>query len=226
MARKSKKRPSAKHSASDPNGSNHQPKTRKLRILTSAASFDRHLQRVTEMSDHISEKYALTPEERELAFMAALALPQNSIIVELGVGFGKTAAHLIYASKVTHSTYHGIDHFGMDGMSLESVKRDLDQLGVDNYKLYPQYTSDVHWPLHNIDYLLFDAGHDELNMRTDTAKWIPLVKPGGLVLFHAYNPDSDIFDAHFPVKRYADEYTKDWPQIEYIPSLLIRQKPF
>ncbi|OGV96947.1 hypothetical protein A2W24_02365 [Microgenomates group bacterium RBG_16_45_19] len=174
------------------------------------------------LAQTVSDQYALTEAEQSLAFKTALVLRRGAIIVELGVMYGRTAIILASAAKLTGAHYHGIDNFKM-GSSLAEVEANLTKLDLQG-QIHRGDTYTIRWSK-PIDYLLIDAGHDEMNMRQDTARWLPLINPGGLVLFHAYNPDIDFTDPHFPVKRYADERTLGWTQIAYIPNLLIKQKP-
>jgi predicted O-methyltransferase YrrM len=174
------------------------------------------------LTDSISPHYAMEEPERELAFKAALALQKGACIVELGVTHGKTAALLCYSAKLTGSKYYGIDNFKTEG-SKQLVESTLAKLELKGTILTGD-TNSVSWN-QKIDYLLIDAGHDESNMRQDAIRWLPLVNPGGLVLFHAYNPQVEYGDPHYPVKRYADYYTERWDTVAYIPYLLIKQKP-
>lgn len=174
------------------------------------------------LSRSVSRDYAMTEAEQELAFNCALALRRGAIMVELGVMYGSTAIILASAAQLTHAHYYGIDNFRM-GSSPEEVNASLAKANLTGTILRGD-TNQVKWTK-PIDLLLFDAGHDDLNMRQDTARWLPRVSPGGLVLFHAYNPDIDYSDPHFPVKRYCDERTEGWDQIAYIPYLLVKQKP-
>ena len=174
------------------------------------------------LSQAVPSDYALTPAEQELAFNTALVLKKNAAMVELGVTYGRTAIILASAAKITEAKYFGIDNFKM-GSSAEEVQAILSQLDLPG-KIIKGDTYTVKWD-RKLDYLLIDAGHDDLNMRQDVIRWLPFLNPGGLALFHAYNPNIDYTDPHFPVKRYADEWTQDWEEIIYIPNLLVKQKP-
>lgn len=174
------------------------------------------------LNTHISDHYSMRPEEQELAFYAALSLPKKSRVVELGVTHGKTAALLAYACSLSQSTYTGIDNFSTEG-SLEEAMANLQPLRLPITII----KNDTHSPEWGkpVDYVLFDAGHDHFNMRADVDTWLPRLKPGGLALFHEFNPKIDYQDPHFPVKHYANMFTASWEEVAYIPFLMVRRKP-
>jgi predicted O-methyltransferase YrrM len=174
------------------------------------------------LQHNISNHYAMKPTEQELAFYAALTLPKKASVVELGVTHGHTAAALIYACSLTGSSYTGIDNFTTEG-SLEEANANLAALHLP-FTVLKDNTHQINWKK-SVDLVLFDAGHDHYNMRADVEAWLPRLKPGGLALFHEYNPKNDYTDPHFPVKHYTDMFTKGWEEVTYIPFLLIRRKP-
>jgi predicted O-methyltransferase YrrM len=175
-----------------------------------------------ELSQSIIPHYSLYETEQKIAFHCSLALEKGATIVELGVTHGRTGCLLAYAAMARGAKYYGIDNFSLEG-NPHQTRSFFDERNL-KYNLIVGNTSEVAWDK-PIDMILFDAGHDELNMRQDTTRWLPYVKPGGLALFHAYNKDIDFTDPHWPVKRWADEYTRNWEEIFYLPSLMVRRKP-
>ena len=181
-----------------------------------------HWKRAWSLAKSVDSHYAMRPEEQEVAFKHALALPKKAVIVELGVTHGKTGILLAYAADALSGTYTGVDNFSLEG-SAKTVKKTLRDRKLTGTILEGN-TADVPWKA-NIDYLLIDAGHDRLNIAADCDRWLPFLKPGALVLFHDYNPEIDESDPHYHVKYYADFHTKSWKQVDYVPYLSIRQKP-
>lgn len=208
-----------------PAGRRAQPSRHGGRARESASPNDKKLPTWSvayKRSQTVSDQYSMIPAEQKLAFDVALTLKPGAVIVELGVTYGRTALILATAAQVTGTKYYGIDNFKM-GSSPEEITEHLARFDLPA-KIIKGDTQTVAWNL-PIDCLLIDAGHDDLNMRQDTARWLPFLSPGGLVLFHAYNPDIDYTDPHFPVKRWAQERTEGWEEIAYIPYLLVKQKP-
>lgn len=55
-----------------------------------------------------------------------------------------------------------------------------------------------------ISLLFIDAGHDEANVKPDIDIWLPLLKPGGIVIFHDYDDPYDPKSPHWAVRYFAD----------------------
>ncbi len=183
-----------------------------------------HWEYARSLQHHISDHYAMKPTEQELAFYAVLTLPKKATVIELGVTHGHTAAVLIYACSLAGCSYTGIDNFSTEG-NLEEVMKNLSGLQTP-FTVLKDNTHQMQWePKKLVDLVLFDAGHDHYNMRQDVEAWLPRIKPGGLALFHEYNPKVDYTDPHFPVKHYANMFSSSWEEVAYIPYLLIRRKP-
>jgi predicted O-methyltransferase YrrM len=196
------------------------PKSPKLSKLTDS----QHWQQAQKQAAHISDHYSMLPEEQQLAFFATLAMPKKAVILELGVTHGKTAALLSYACQVVGARYFGIDNYKTEG-TLETTTANLESAGINHVAtLIKGNCHEVPWKK-PIDLLLFDAGHDFLNMRRDIERFLPFIKPGGIALFHAYNPKADYTDPHYPVKHFSDLHTKSWEELAYIPNILIKRKP-
>lgn len=89
-----------------------------------------------------------------------------------------------------------------------------------------------------ISLLFIDAGHDEANIKPDIDIWLPLVKPGGIIVFHDYDNPYDPSSPHEAVRRNADlathygenapgddyGHTREWTR-QIIGSMLIARKP-
>jgi predicted O-methyltransferase YrrM len=186
------------------------------------SNIEAHWHRAWDLATDVSDHYSMTPSEQQAAFTHALKLPKKPTIVELGVTHGKTGLLLAYVAAQLRGRYIGIDNFSVEGSKTE-VDATFKSAGL-NATILEGDTQEVEWS-QPIDYLLVDAGHDRLNMAADCHRWLPSVKPGGLALFHAYNPDIDSSDPHYPVKYYATTLTKSWLKVDYLPYLLIRRKP-
>lgn len=201
------------------------------------------------MRQYFSSHYSAKPEEQEVILDHALALEQNDVIVELGVCNGQTAAMLAQSTAYTKAFYYGIDFFGLecskaeldekfadlnlDGQIIEGRTQDIGRNWNNSLKMFGKVVSSAF-----INLLFIDAGHDEANVKTDIEIWLPLLKPGGVVIFHDYddpfNPDSP----HWAVRYYADiatgfgqnkpgdDYgnTAEWVR-QIVHSMLIARKP-
>lgn len=75
-----------------------------------------------------------------------------------------------------------------------------------------------------ISLLFIDAGHDESNVKPDIDIWLPLLKPGGIVIFHDYDDPYDPQSPHWAVRHYADLASSSWER-QITNSMLIARKP-
>jgi predicted O-methyltransferase YrrM len=174
------------------------------------------------LSSTISDHYAIEVSEQQLLFHCALAFDPGSIIVELGVTHGRTAAILCYAAKLQGLIYYGVDNFTLEG-NAKDTQANLDRLDLP-FNLLVGDTQSVPFS-QPIDFLIVDAGHDVVNITQDCQRWLPMVKPGGIVAFHAYNPSIDQTDPHWGIKNCVDVFCGTWEKLVFIEWLLIKRKP-
>ena len=180
-----------------------------------------------ELARRANPHYSLSEREQELLFETLLsALPDHPVIVELGVCNGKTAILLAYLARGLGGHYIGVDNWSLEGTYGE-VSDHLYNCGFDGYAdLLVGSTHDVPLPTMPIDFLLIDAGHQESAVSIDCERWIPRVRPGGLVAFDDYPTEQTWRDnAHWAVHHYADKYTGDWPLVMFWNKVLIRRRP-
>lgn len=130
-----------------------------------------------------------------------------SIVVEIGVFGGKSLIPMAYALKALRKgTIYGIDPWsadksaeGMDPVSKEWWSK-VDHDHVLNTLLEEVYaceledtvrllraTSEDSPTIPNIGLLHIDGNHSEATSYIDVTKWVPLVKPGGVIIFDDIN---------------------------------------
>lgn len=180
-------------------------------------------QEASDLTKDISAHYSMRENERMLAFAYALTLPKKAVMVEIGVTHGKTGSLLAYVAKRKGFSYIGIDNFTVEG-NAKMVRSTFEALDLP-INLLDGYSSEVPFS-GRIDYLLIDGGHDLFNVREDCERWLPKVKPGGLVLFHEYDRKAERDHPHWFVTHFADLHTKEWTEVDYTPNLMIRRRSF
>lgn len=137
----------------------------------------------------------------------------------------------------THQYQYLLDHFdglNLNGQILFGKTQDIGKLWVyksaaikEHIKDHGDGNSSRYFSDPGISLLFIDAGHDEANIKPDIDIWLPLLAPGGIVIFHdyddPYNPDSP----HWAVRHYADLATQSWDPIQkhIFGSMLIARKP-
>lgn len=183
---------------------------------------DKQWKLLVNKTSHFYRKYAATEAQQRFMCEIIEKLPEDSVVVELGVCYGMTGGLFSLASK---GNYYGIDHFLMVG-GYEEIVQNFQKLGRDNWELITGNTQNVPWDK-PIDFLFIDAGHDEDNVKPDCERWIPFVKSGGYVAFHDWlgSKDKEI-NPHWAVDYYGDLATEGWKDIAHIEDQLkVKQKP-
>ncbi len=125
------------------------------------------------------------------------------VVVEIGVFGGKSLIPMAYALKANGlGVIYGIDPWscqasaeGMDGANkdwwgsldhqaiLTGLQSKIKQFQLNRYVKLIQATSADAPLIHDIDILHIDGNHSEEASYFDALKWVPLVRPGGIVIF-------------------------------------------
>lgn len=176
-------------------------------------------------TSHLRRRYSASEKQQRAMCEIIANLPENSVVVELGVCHGLTAGLFLLAGQKNKTQYYGIDNFSLEAVP-SVVKENLNKLNVP-HKIIESRTQDCPWDK-PIDFLFIDAGHDEVNVKADCEKYIPFVKSGGYVSLHDYSDfaDTAVNNPHWAVNLYGDLATKGWNTISFLENqMIIRQKP-
>ena len=123
--------------------------------------------------------------KREVALLkaCALSLPDDAIIVNIGAGFGTSAAAML--EEKPNSLIFSVDKFKRTEEKDNLIKCGLDHLRVVRIL---GNSSDIGrvWFI-DLDLLFVDGGHSREVVQDDINLWTPFVKFGGFILFHDYN---------------------------------------
>lgn len=149
------------------------------------------LEEIIKRTDHIPS--SVYEPEQALWLKYLSDLPGNPLIVDFGTGWAKSAVSLALAcpqAKVV--TFDIGETYVLHGNvgSLEEYEAKV----ADNIRR-AEVTNIRHTVAHSLDQFLISTPIDVLNIDSDhtyettkeeITKWLPLVKPGGLVMFHDY----------------------------------------
>lgn len=167
-------------------------------------------QEVREKISSIDDHYSMREDQHELIYKYALKVPKGGVVLEIGVCNGKTAAMLALVGKEKGFDYYGIDNFSLEGTKAD-VDAHLQRLGVAG-EIIEADSRTYDWTL-PIDLLFIDGGHDEANVSVDCQKYIPFVKPGGVVIFDDWALDETRANPHWAVGHYGTTATEGWEDI-------------
>ena len=182
------------------------------------SSWDEALTKGRVFSDH----YSMSETEQRTVFDYASELSREDVILELGIAYGKTAAILSYTTLFTGADYWAIDDYSLVGSPQEFMNT-MRELRLPMQLLVGK-TERLPWT-QELSMLIVDAGHDAVSVQRDVEKYVPLIKSGGLVLFHDYDPEVSKGESHWGVRASADAFTGGWVDEIFCERLLVRRRP-
>jgi Methyltransferase domain len=171
----------------------------------------------------INSHYSMSEDELRFAVECAEELPDKPLMMELGVCHGRTLAALAMVAATKKGLIVGVDDWGLEGSIIETRNTLLD-LGITGWELRKIRTQVLLWSL-PLDFLLVDAGHDEANVKPDVAKYVPFVKPGGVIMFHDFDQTFDKNSPHWAVRFYAEQACGKWDDLGYVGGLKAWRRP-
>lgn len=184
-----------------------------LKKTMRARSGDVLIENVQELNLLMAEGRAYL-HDLEIPLLARYARKAHDTIVEIGCAFGASSAILL-ARTGEKVTVHSIDPFVVDSMAAfqatkekctKNVHRILSALGraekMTQWKLRPEYSYNLvgSWST-PIDMVFIDGDHRYEAVRADFDDWFPLVKTGGVILFH---------DSRKEVGTPTDTFNRGW----------------
>lgn len=112
----------------------------------------------------------------------ARTLPPSPLIVNIGAGYGTSAAAILDVRP---------DAFiwSIDPKPAPREAESLRELGLDLnrcFRILAKSQRFEHFP-HPVDLCFVDGAHSDDPVRRDIEVWLPKVKVGGYILFHDYN---------------------------------------
>lgn len=161
-----------------------------------ARSGDVLIENVQELNLLMAEGRAYL-HDLEIPILARYARKAHNTIVEIGCAFGASSA-IFLAHADEKVTVNSIDPFIVDSMAafqatkekcVRNVRRILSALGriekINQWKLRSEYSYNLvgSWST-PIDMIFIDGDHRYEAVLKDFDDWFPLVKTGGVILFH------------------------------------------
>lgn len=171
-----------------------------------------------------------TPEEQRALLKYARLVPINGTILEVGAEYGMSASIFCKGADPSVSIH------SVDLMPLEKWAKYRENLGESGFT---GRTHEVHldsksarreWGSAPIDLLFIDGDHSFTGATEDIQLWVPLVKPGGIVVFHdtACKTNRDPHYLHYEVTRainnWYEDHSQDWRCIDMIDTTMVFQR--
>ena len=148
----------------------------------------------------------------------------SGLIVEVGVDQGRSGSILLHCAKNTGAKLVFVDSW--ESVLVENKAKFIricEQSGYMRYLVWhttsEKAATDIRKVTTDIDMLHIDANHYRGGVDVDCQLWLPMLKSGGVVLFHDY---ASSFEA---VTDSVDRYTEGWEDLGSWDSLAVRRKP-
>lgn len=170
----------------------------------------------------VSSNAAFEDPECQAYYEILSQLPENSLIVEVGLQFGRSSSIALQAAKAGGLRYHGIDPFVDPPEAYDAWMKVAAGIGV-RFRLSRKRSRDVIIG-EPVACLLIDGDHSYEAVKSDLEHFAPRVT--GYVLCHDYGRESlpEVLDAvneYFALKarRWPVGYPYTWEQLPTIGTL-------
>ena len=152
----------------------------------------------------VSSHAAFEDAECKAYFDVLSSLSPGSLIVEVGLEYGRSSSIALQVAKANSLRYHGIDEFRQDEPVFQAwMKMARGVMTHSGFQLSVMRSQDVVMG-ETIHAILIDGGHDFETVLNDCYHFLPNVAEGGYAMFHDYGRES------LPeITRAVDEYMKD-----------------
>lgn len=151
-------------------------------------------------SEVIRERWKYLQEpELEALHEVILSLPDGSVCVNIGAGFGTSGLAFIESENVkrlyTVDLYQNVSENGLGSLDFE--KTVFAEFGFDNDIRYIQIRGDAAevgqtWYFGLVDMVFIDADHSYEHCKADIEAWLPNIKLGGIIAFHDYGNEDGL----------------------------------
>lgn len=136
----------------------------------------------------VSSSTAFEDDECRAYFDVLMSLPPDSLIVEVGLEYGRSSSIALQVAKE-----HGLRYWGIDSFSDEVASKWLDMAlpfaNPPRFKLWRQPSNDF-MITEPIAAILIDGDHTYEGVMADCEHFLPHVMQGGYAMFHDYARES------------------------------------
>ncbi len=131
---------------------------------------------VMKLTRTVGSEAAFTDEECRAYFDVLMSLEPESLIVEVGLEYGRSSSVALQVAKERGLRYIGID----EGYHRSEWSEAFDQF---SRHVYWGRSENLMW-FRQIDAILIDGDHSKAGVRDDCEHFLPYVKHGGYAIFH------------------------------------------
>lgn len=155
-----------------------------------------------------SHETAFNREEVDALHKYLQEVPEEGIVVEIGVEFGRSTSVIAEVQKERNYIFYAVDPFNVQDNGEEAKNHVLNQIKKHNWDFNLWLKSSERGSIElnkDVDFLHIDGNHDYKAVLLDCTLWLPKLKSGGYVCFDDYGHDSlpGVFKA---VKKYMSKH--------------------
>ena len=163
----------------------------------------------------VSSNAAFEDEECEAYFDLLMSMVPHSLVIEVGLQYGRSSSVALQVCKERNLRYHGIDPF-IEGADAAGKWLELARKVGGPYQLSMMY-SDAVLIGEPISIILIDGDHSYQGVVNDCDHFLHLVKKGGYACFHDYGRESlpEVYNA---VRDFMDG-NQHWTEHQHVGTL-------
>ncbi len=138
------------------------------------------------VTDKISDVRSFSENEARCYWGLLTQLPAEAVVVEIGLQWGRSSSLVAQAALAQGFMHIGIDPFVDPPEARLALVKLMDRFG-HKFILVKEHSQTLHGRFHmDVDLALIDGDHSPEGVENDVRLLMPLVKPGGYLLFHDY----------------------------------------
>jgi cephalosporin hydroxylase len=170
-----------------------------------------------EFTKTIGSHTSFEEEECRAYFDILMRTPKHSLIVEVGLEYGRSSSIALQVARVNDLDYVGIDPFP-DVKVWESWIENFAGLSPLVYK---HKSCDVDG-IGTISAILIDGDHSYEGVKADCEHFLPHVRMGGFAMFHDFDRES-LPEVAAAARDYLDQHPS-WELLKVVGTLAIWRK--
>jgi len=143
----------------------------------------------------------LWQEECDVLFTLAQKVPEGGVILEIGTALGGSGVIFDQATQGKDISIYSVDIAPSARAYKHLQKTAVNIVPLSSSKFADQWERDG---ARSIDLLFIDGDHRFQFLYEDFCRWMPYVRPEGVVLFHDYDPPERGGLAHFAIRIFLD----------------------
>jgi cephalosporin hydroxylase len=169
----------------------------------------------------VSAPAAFEDPECEAYFQILMTLPEDALIVEVGLEYGRSSSIALQVAKEKNLRYVGIDPFPDNDVYTKWLDM-AGKVGFENTVVMREDSGTVRMT-DPISAILIDGDHTYNAVFDDLSHFLPLLVNGGYAMLHDYGRDS-LPDVSRAAYNYFGKWTRRWEALPPVGTLGIWRK--